>query len=247
MFSYIANWKMNVTCTQACNFINDHYDGLIELGQHHELIICPSHEALYPIAQRMSNTPIKLGAQNCSMHTSGAYTGDVSAASLRALGCTYCIVGHSEQRRYHHVTDQEVAAQVERLITNTIIPIVCIGESKEQYETGTTQTILMQQLDLVTDVLNHYNQLRPTCYIAYEPLFSIGTGVIAPMPHLQETFSWLHATCSELTTNVTYRLVYGGSINEENARELKTINHVDGFLIGNASLDFKKIKNIVSC
>jgi triosephosphate isomerase len=246
-FLYVANWKMNFSCTQACAFIIDHYKDLVTLGQHHAVVVCPSYEALYPIAHHINKTPIKLGAQNCSMHHAGAYTGDVCAESLREIGCTYCIVGHSEQRHYRHITDREVAAQAERLMTHQITPIICIGETKEQYETQETRRVLLQQLNLVTDVLNQYNQARPTVCIAYEPVWSIGTGNVAQPSYLQDIFGWLHDTCSELTTDVTYRFLYGGSINEENAAQLKAINHVGGFLIGNASLDFKKFKNIVSC
>ncbi|MFI5332891.1 MAG: triose-phosphate isomerase [Candidatus Babeliales bacterium] len=246
-FLYVANWKMNFTCAQAGAFITNHRDDLIELARQHELVLCPSYEALYPIAQHIANTPLHLGAQNCSMHHRGAYTGDVSAESLRELGCTYCIVGHSEQRHYHQVTDREVAAQVERLLTHQITPIICIGETQEQYKVHTTRETLLQQLNLVTDVLNQYNQTNLAIYIAYEPVWSIGTGVVAPITYLQEIFAWLHETCATLTTQVTYRFLYGGSINEDNAPALKSVNHLGGFLIGNASLDFKKIKNIVSC
>lgn len=238
---------MNFTCAQASAFITNHRNDLIELARQHEFVLCPSYEALYPIGQQIVNTPLHLGAQNCSMHHKGAYTGDVSAESLRELGCTYCIVGHSEQRHYHHVTDREVAAQVERLLIHQITPIICIGETHEQYKMQATREILLQQLNLVTDVLNQYNQTNPIVYIAYEPIWSIGTGVVAPITYLQEVVAWLHETSATLTTHVTYRLLYGGSINEDNARELKGINHLGGFLIGNASLDFKKIKNIVSC
>lgn len=246
-FLYIANWKMNFTYTQACAFVTNNRDDLIELAQERTLILCPSHEALYPIAHHITNTPLVLGAQNCSMHHAGAYTGDVGAESLAGIGCTYCIVGHSEQRQYHHVSDREVAAQVERLLTHQITPIICIGETKGEREAGTTREILLQQLNLATDVLNQYNHTHPTVCIAYEPVWAIGTGIAAQASYLNDTFGWLHETCSELTTDVTYRFLYGGSINESNAQELKAINHVGGFLIGNASLDFKKFKNIVSC
>lgn len=248
-FIYVANWKMNFTCTQASSFVTSHYADLVTLATTNTLILCPSYEALYPIAQHINKSLIKLGAQNCSPHHSGAYTGQVSAESLRDIGCTYCIVGHSEQRLYCHIADDDatIAAQVEQLILNKIIPIICIGETEQEYKAGTTQQVLGQQLDLITDVLNRYNQNSGPVYIAYEPIWSIGTGIVPEISYLKDVFSWLNTLCAELTTQVDYRFLYGGSVNEDNAATLKVVPHVGGLLMGNASLDFKKIKNIVSC
>ncbi len=162
------------------------------------------------------------------------------AQSLKEVGCTYCIVGHSEIRRDLQETGADIAQKVERILEQDMQPIICIGESKQEYEAQETFTVLGKQLKLILPILKQSS--APIC-IAYEPIWSIGTGIIPEAPYLQKVFDWLSTT----TKNNPYiRLLYGGSVNDTNAAQLLTLAHVDGFLIGGASLDFQKFQKIVS-
>lgn len=246
-FLYVANWKMDFTHEQAISFCAQHVQDLQKMkSAQSEIVLCPSFTELDAVSNQIKNTSIQLGAQNCSRHRAGAFTGEISAQTLKKLGCSYCIVGHSERRQYHHESNIEIAAKVERLIEVGITPIICIGETAQEYENKQTKVILEQQLDLVFDVLNNFNNDAPIIPIAYEPVWSIGTGTIASQEYLAEIFQWLFKTVPTFTKGIEYRYLYGGSVNEKNASEIKQIPHISGFLIGSASRDFQKFKNIVS-
>jgi|SRR5579872_2777909 len=246
-FLYIANWKMNLRHNAATAWVQTNHTHLKSLASgEKKIILCPSFDALAPIAHLVKNSPIALGAQNVSRHRDGAFTGEVSAQSLADLGCTYCIVGHSERRQHHHENDLNVAAKVERLLEVGITPIICIGETKEQHQAGETKHVLEKQLDFVVDVLNQMSGLKPKICIAYEPVWSIGTGQIPDANALIDTFTWLTTLIKDECPETQAQLIYGGSVNAENAAQLKEIDTIQGFLIGSASLDFQKFKNIVS-
>ncbi len=125
-FLYVANWKMAKEFNKALEFVKDNKDELTELAQTNNLVICPSYVSLYPIIQELQNTNISIGAQDCSAFATGAYTGQVSAASLKEVGCSYCIIGHSEGRQYNHETNEEITQKLELLLKNNLQPIICI-------------------------------------------------------------------------------------------------------------------------
>lgn len=231
---------------QAVTWVGNNKNYLEQVYQktQNNLILCPSFESLYLIASQLKNSPISLGAQDCSEHTKGAFTGQVAAISLAEIGCSYCIVGHSERRDYQHETDTQIAQKIEQLIENNIIPIVCIGESKEDYEQNQTQIIIQKQLDAIGKVVKN-NQLKTPFYIAYEPIWAIGKGNIPDKTYLQEVLADIHANIQAWPNKNTTGLLYGGSINAQNISEFKDINFLEGFLIGRASTDFQEFKKIV--
>ena len=243
---YIANWKMNLTLQQSTAFATQHNDELIELAQNSsaQVVLCPSHESLALLCKLFATTQVAIGAQDTSSHTKGSYTGQVSAQSLHQAGCTYCIVGHSERRMLNHEDNDEVAKKVVRLLGNDITPIVCVGELLEEFEAGKTQEVLTQQLAPIIAALKALPGAQETkILLAYEPIWSIGTGKVASTEHLDVMFAWLESHLRDAPG--TWQLLYGGSVNEENAPELKKIAHISGFLIGKASISFQQLKKIV--
>lgn len=242
---YIANWKMNMHYCAARSFCLDNYTRIIELSNDAEIIICPSFPVLQEIVSIFNNTSIKVGAQNCCAYQSGPYTGEVSIQSLQELGVSYCIVGHSERRTLFDETNEQIAKKIELLLSAQIIPIFCIGESKEEYENNKTVEILANQLAICAQLFSQaINQ--QSIIIAYEPVWSIGTGKIAGHDYLAHIFSWLRSYLAKISPKSNFRLVYGGSVNPENSSELKKIDSLDGFLIGNASTNFQTFEKIVS-
>ncbi len=239
---FIANWKMNKSFTASLDFCTTHKQALKKLSSQAEIVICPSFPALFSVAHLLKDTKVRIGAQTCSMHEKGAYTGQVNTLSLKEVGCTYCIVGHSEQRRDAHLTNDDVAKQVHRLLAIEMQPIICIGETKEEFAQHISKTVLEHQLNPILKIIQSFSQ---PIIIAYEPIWSIGTGTIPPQAYLDETFGWLAQKLTrELRT--PWRILYGGSITPDTIASLKGIAHLDGFLIGDASLDFQKFEKIVS-
>lgn len=246
-FLYVANWKMELSHQKALQLARQIADSASSLNaQQKKIILCPSFTELSAIAALLKNSDIELGAQDCSRHRSGAYMGEISAQTLAEIGATSCIVGHSERRTYHHETDIEIAAKVERLLEQKMCPIVCVGETKHQFEHKQTQVVLQKQLDFIFTALTQFSNQKPSLIIAYEPVWSIGTGIIPNTKYLTEIFTLLYDLGKEYSFDAQIKLLYGGSVNETNIALLKEIPFLDGFLIGGASLDFQKFKNIVS-
>lgn len=211
--------------------------GAMHLPASVKLAVCPP--TLY-VAQAQGelscgSSLVALGAQDCSAHTSGAYTGETSAAMLLELGCRYVIVGHSERRQYHQESDMAVASKAKAALEAGLTPIVCVGETLEQRENGNTQAVIEQQINAVVTVLKENTAM---CVIAYEPVWAIGTGKTATPMQAQEVHAFIRGLLrSELKDGANaVQILYGGSMKPDNARELLTQTDIDGGLIGGASL-----------
>lgn len=248
-FLYIANWKINSSFEQSLTFCTSNKAALLQLSMHPDtqLVLCPSFPALHPMAQLFKNSLISVGAQNCSEHIQGPYTGQVDALSLAQAGCTYCIIGHSESRAYCHETNEQIGRKITCLLEQNIMPIVCIGETKGDYEQGRTFVLLEEQLLPICEAFTRKAHMDNTYLIAYEPIWAVGTGITPSIEYITKVFSWVREYCTEYLPDTTIRLLYGGSVNENNAAELKKISGINGFLIGGASLDFQKLQKIVVC
>ncbi len=240
-FVFIANWKMMMPSRKAINFCKDNRDALADLGLSSRLVICPSFPVLEPLIKIFEKTKINIGAQNCSRYKEGAYTGEVSSQTLAEIGCHYCIVGHSERRRYFDETNEDVAQKAKQLIACNIEPIVCIGETKQEYDNQETFRVLTQQLAPVCRMIN---QAKPAI-VAYEPVWAIGTGIIPSKDCLITIFSWLFDYMQQQDMSNNIRFLYGGSVSEQNIALIKEIPFVSGFLIGSASTDFQMLQKIV--
>lgn len=216
----VANWKMNA----SKNLLNEYK----KIFQNYEkLIVCPPFIYLEELAG------LNFGAQNIHQQLKGAYTGEVSAQMLVEFGVQYCLVGHSERRQYFHETNSDVHAKAETCLAANITPIICIGETLEQYETNQTTEVLEKQL---AECLPS----RPGFWIAYEPVWAIGTG---KTPTTDE-ISAVHFMLREKLPNTT--LLYGGSVNGDNVATIFSIPNVDGALVGGASLNVTEIEKIYS-
>lgn len=247
-FLYVANWKMNSSFEQSLNFCTRNKDTLLQLSTlpNTTLVLCPSFPALHATAQLFANSPLAIGAQNCSEYPHGAYTGQVDALSLVQVGCTYCIIGHRESRTHCGETNEQVGEKVTCLLEQNISPIICIGETKTDRQQGKTYALLEDQLRPICKALTR-ESLNTKCFIAYEPVWAIGTGIPPSAEYLTKIFSWLHEYCAKNIPNTSIQLLYGGSVDENDAAQLKTIPGIDGFLIGSASLDVEKLQKIIVC
>ena len=226
----IANWKMQYTHEEAISWLTDHSKDLeLSLAQtQNKLVICPSFTEL-PFLSSRAMTHIAYGAQDCGVHQRGPCTGDVSVLSLKELGCSYCLVGHSERRRYYNEINAMIVQKVELLIRHGIEPIVCIGENAQERDNGLTLQILEKQLMPLVELAkrNGYRQLT----IAYEPVWSIGTQQV---PRAQRDYGNFFGGFKHLWVKLDgaiAKLLYGGSVNERTIVDLG-LSAADGFLLG---------------
>jgi triosephosphate isomerase len=240
---FIANWKMGMPLASAQEWCKRHVGGLTALQKgDNNLVLCPNFVALQSVIELCKPAAINIGAQNCSQHAQGAYTGEVDAQSLKDVGVRYCIVGHSERRALFGETDEAVVNKIVALEANGIKPIICIGEDSKQYHAGHTKAVLEGQLRLVFPVL----ATLPRALIAYEPIWAIGTGDTPDINYLDDIFLWLREQVMMKAPDTIVSLIYGGSVTPDNAEELINVQQIDGLLIGGASLDFQKFEKIVS-
>lgn len=227
----IANWKMFLSHAQSLSFLEDHLHELEDAMRQSSncVVICPSFTVL-PYSATLS-TPLLFGAQDCGFEEAGAYTGDISARSLKELGCSYTLIGHSERRTYYCESDERIARKANLLQAQGITPVLCIGETAEDRCLRRSQSRLEAQLALCQGMNN--------LVIAYEPVWAIGTGQLPTKDELQNAVAWIR-----LATDA--RVLYGGSIDDQTCKQLSSI--VDGFLVGRASIAIEPLKKIIlSC
>jgi triosephosphate isomerase len=199
-----------------------------------EVAVCPPLPYLAQAAERLARSAISWGAQDCSAHEQGAYTGEVSAAMLADFDCRFAIVGHSERRALHHESDQLVADKAQAALAKGIAPIVCVGETLAQREAGETEAVVKRQLSAVIHTLGH---CVGEMVVAYEPVWAIGTGRTATPEQAQAVHALLRAQLHAATPRAgQMKLLYGGSVKPDNAASLFGQPDIDGGLIGGASL-----------
>jgi triosephosphate isomerase len=238
-----ANWKMNKNIEEAVSFINDFKD-LVKGIKDVEILVCPPFTALCKLKKLVENTNIKLGAQNMHFEEKGAFTGEISPLMLKDL-CEYVILGHSERRQYFNETDELINKKINSALENKLKPILCIGETLEQREKNETMKIIKNQL---INCLNniHENEMK-NIVIAYEPVWAIGTGKNATPQQAEGVHKFIRElllkTYNENIAENT-RIIYGGSMKPENARELLSMPNINGGLVGGASLDAKSFAEV---
>jgi len=248
-YTLVCNWKMEKILNDELRFATSNLDKLINLTNSSpvNIVICPSFISIYPLKNIFNGTKIEIGEQNCSNHLRGGFTGQISAQSLNEVECKYCIIGHSERRTYNKETDAEINQKFLHLIDFNINPILCIGENLEDTKSGQTLQILLSQLEkVINSIKTLTNGAQLTLYISYEPIWSIGSGLIPDIKHLELVFAWLKNKLQNNINNFNFKLLYGGSVNEENVLILKRINDIDGFILGKSSLEFDSLKKIIS-
>jgi triosephosphate isomerase (TIM) len=194
--------------------------------------VCPPYPYLRQAQEALAGTPIAWGAQDVSEHAAGAYTGEVSAAMLVEFGCRFVLVGHSERRQYYGDTDAAVAAKAAAALGAGLTPIVCVGETLAEREAGSTDAVVLRQLDAVLGVVG---AAAPKLVVAYEPVWAIGTGRTATTEQAQAVHALLRARLARGGAG-DVPLLYGGSVKADNATALFAMPDIDGGLIGGASL-----------
>jgi triosephosphate isomerase len=227
-----GNWKMHGSLAGNAALVGEILAGVATARC--EVAVCVPYPYLFQVQQLLQSSPVALGAQDCSMHLSGAHTGEVAVGMLQEFGCQYVIVGHSERRADHHETDVQVAAKAERVLEAGMTPIVCVGETLQQREAGETSAAVLRQLQAVTHLLGEQTR---RIVVAYEPVWAIGTGRTATPEQAQEVHALLRAHLRSVHPEAgDVRILYGGSVKPDNAAVLFSQPDIDGGLIGGASL-----------
>lgn len=199
-----------------------------------DVAVCVPFPYLSEAAVALAGSDVRWGAQDCSVHEQGAYTGEVSAGMLQEFGCRYVIVGHSERRAYHQEGDQLVADKAKAALARGVTPIVCVGETLEQREAGETELVVKRQLSSVIHALGH---CAGEMVVAYEPVWAIGTGRTATPEQAQAVHALLRSQLRAATARAdAMQILYGGSVKPDNAAALLAQADIDGGLIGGASL-----------
>jgi len=233
----IANWKMNFLNFDV--WLKD-FD-LNNISEEIQVVICPNYLDIKDFCKKSSKTheKILIGAQNLSSKTEGAFTGQISGKMLKNIGVSHSIVGHSESRLQGE-DDETILNKVQTAFDCDLIPILCIGENQDEYSKGRTEKKIKHQL---TENLFLLKNLSNNFLIAYEPIYAIGSGIAVQNEHLEEVSRLIKDLVRDnLGTDLT--LIYGGSVTSESAKDLAKVEGIDGFLIGNASLDPKEFANI---
>lgn len=237
-----GNWKMNGSRASIEPLLAGVTAGLD--GQAVDIVVCPSYVYIELAVIKCNDTPIEIGGQDCSHVMSGAYTGEVSPAMLSDLGCHWVILGHSERRQYHAEMGPMIAAKLAAAIESGLSPILCVGETREQRESGEANAVVADQLSAVL----HDRENLSGLVIAYEPVWAIGTGLTASPEQAQE----MHAYIRECLRKVAAidaeetRILYGGSVKGENAQQLFSQPDIDGALVGGAALDTQDFIAIIN-
>jgi triosephosphate isomerase (TIM) len=243
-----GNWKMHGTLPGNARLLEALKQGVADPGC--EVAVCVPHVYVPQAAQLLAGSAISWGAQDCSAHQQGAYTGEVSCAMLTDFGCRTVIVGHSERRQYHGESSDTTAQKMLRVLESGLNPIVCVGESLSEREAGQTQVIAAAQVQAAIDALKQANQLQWIwrVVIAYEPVWAIGTGKTATPAQAQEVHAAIRAQWNAAFGHEArhLRVLYGGSMKAANAASLLAQPDIDGGLVGGAALVAEEFLAIVA-
>ena len=236
-----GNWKMNKTPSEGKIFSEKMVEKLGSKSSV-DVIICPPFTGLSSL---VTSTKFHIGAQNCHFEGSGAFTGEISTSMLLNCNVEYVILGHSERRAIFHEKNNDIGQKVAKVLSDGMKPILCIGETIDELNDGLAKETVQRQLKLGLNNINSFNNV----VIAYEPVWAIGTGLTASVEKVSEIHSFIRTTLKDLSSKSESNnvpIIYGGSVNSNNADELINANAVNGFLIGGASLDVDKFVEIIN-
>jgi len=241
-----ANWKMNKTLAEVKSFVQDfNSDEAIQCQKVQTLIFPPALYLSY-LSEHFRDKEIMIGAQNISEYEGGAYTGEISSTMLKSIQVNHCLIGHSERRKYFGETNEILCAKLRKSLEHKMTPIFCCGEQLEDRKAKKHFRVVEDQLHKALFVLE--SALFYNVIIAYEPVWAIGTGVNATSEQAQEMHAFIRS-CIEIVYGndiaMETRILYGGSLNAANSRELFACKDVDGGLIGGASLKADEFLNII--
>ncbi|HET6490208.1 MAG TPA: triose-phosphate isomerase [Syntrophales bacterium] len=241
----IGNWKMHKTVTEAVEFAQAFTAGFTALADR-DVAIAPPFTALQALKTVLEDTPIALCAQNVHWEQEGAFTGEVSAPMLLDAGCRYALIGHSERRRWFGETNEDVNRKAKAALKTALLPVVCVGETVDEREADQTFSIIRRQLKEGLNNISSDDIRR--AIVAYEPVWAIGTGKTAAPEQAEEVHDFIRQFIARIhgaDIAAGIRILYGGSVNADNAGSLMAQKDIDGLLVGGASLDTGSFRKII--
>ena len=234
-----GNWKLNCDIEEAKDLSTSILNNLRDKALSSEVALFPPNIYIDTVKKIVNNSNIFIGAQDCSVHTSGAYTGDVSAKMLNDMECKYIIVGHSERRIGKFETNNDVALKAKNVMENKMCPIICVGEDAKDRDDGNALNFIEKQLN-ESIPKNYYKDF----IIAYEPIWAIGSGKIPTIDSINEMFNMIRQWLLNNGIDNNIKILYGGSVNKENAKEIFSCRDLGGLLIGGVSLKAQEFSEI---
>ena len=234
-----GNWKLNCDIEEAKDLSTSILNNLRDKALSSEVALFPPNIYIDTVKRIVNNSNIFIGAQDCSVHTSGAYTGDVSAKMLNDMECKYIIVGHSERRIGKFETNNDVALKAKNVMENKMCPIICVGEDAKDRDDGNALNFIEKQLN-ESIPKNYYKDF----IIAYEPIWAIGSGKIPTIDSINEMFNMIRQWLLNNGIDNNIKILYGGSVNKENAKEIFSCRDLGGLLIGGVSLKAQEFSEI---
>ena len=241
-----GNWKMNNDLKETQNLLSKLTSGISVDNLNCDVIVCPPFTSLSEAYTLLKGTRVKLGAQNMYFESSGAFTGEISAAMLKGVGCEYVILGHSERRNIFSESDELINNKIKKANESGLKPIFCIGELLEERESGITEKVIEKQIK--SGLKDISSQEMSNMIIAYEPVWAIGTGKTASPEQTQEVHKFIRSLIAQkygVPVSENIIIQYGGSVNSKNARELMYQKDIDGALVGGASLKVDSFIGII--
>ncbi|MBX7042664.1 MAG: triose-phosphate isomerase [Ignavibacteria bacterium] len=243
-----GNWKMNLNVKESVHLAKTVAAGVSNLKDPNaDVLICPAFLSLEQCGKTLKDSPVMLGAQDVCANDEGAYTGEISSAMLLSAGCEFVIIGHSERRKYYCETNETVNLKVKKALERGLKPVMCVGETLQERQDEIFEAIVGEQIteglkEVSEDQLNFVT-------IAYEPVWAIGTGVNATPKQASDMHLFIRRKLSQLCSSGTaeaVRILYGGSVNAKNAKEILAAKGIDGALVGGASLKAEDFLTIIS-
>ena len=232
-----GNWKMYKTQAETLDFLKVFLNHLVDTREDREIVLCVPFTALSVLSRNLHGVRVLMGAQNVHWESSGAYTGEISTEMLLELGVRYVIIGHSERRQFFGETDETVNLRLKTAQREGLIPILCVGETKQQRDLGKTESVIIKQLELDLLDVDQKNLV-----IAYEPIWAIGTGDTCEVGEANRVVGLIRSRLS----NPDLSIQYGGSVKPNNIDEIMAQPEIDGVLVGGASLDPEGFARIVN-
>lgn len=244
MKTIIANWKMN----GSKKLVEEIKKNFLDFKSFNcEIVLCPPFVYLEHVINCFSQSAIKIGAQNCSYQKNGALTGEISCEILSDIGCSHVIIGHSERRKLFHETGDEIVKKMRLVQEHEMTSILCVGESADQRSANLVEDVLKSQLEVLETFGDISSEKKNgNLIIAYEPVWAIGTGVIPTLEEIRDAHAFIKSNLQIYFNDQFHKIkvLYGGSLNPANAKQLLELELVDGGLIGGASLDVKAFEDI---
>ncbi|MGB9772248.1 MAG: triose-phosphate isomerase [Candidatus Kapaibacteriota bacterium] len=240
-----GNWKMHKTLKDAVNLASRIVDWASQTKPRSQVAICPPFPFLESISRLLNGSMVGLGAQNCHYENEGAYTGEVSPPMLKSVGCDFVIIGHSERRTYFQENDELINKKILSALNFDLRPIFCIGETLSEREKNLTFEVIERQIRKGLEKVTTWQAEK--IFVAYEPVWAIGTGISAKTEQIDDAHRFIRNLLVEMFNERGQKIaiLYGGSLNSKNAREIFSLPEVNGGLIGKSSLDSEEFTKIV--